>query len=70
VEKEDGWGDGCGSKDERENAILPGRRAIQCFTGLHDSFYHGPICHHIDNCLEMTARACGVIQEDVANGDI
>jgi hypothetical protein len=39
----------------RENAILPGRRAIQYFTGLHDSFYHGPICHYIDNCLGTSA---------------
>lgn len=34
----------------RENAILQGEGQYSTFTGLHDSFYHGPICHYIDNC--------------------
>ena len=54
--EENGWGDECGSKEgEGKTPYFQEEGRYSTFTGLHDSFYHGPICHYIDNCLGTSA---------------
>jgi hypothetical protein len=54
----------------RENAILPDEGRYSTLQVLHDSFYHGPICHYIDNCLGSSATRTVIHDMDVANSNI
>jgi hypothetical protein len=44
-----------GARREGKTPYFQEERRYSTLTGLHDSFYHGPICHYIDNCLGTSA---------------